>query len=348
MSTLRKMHTNYICLKYLINEERTSMSKLGLGKKLKYLTRGFSSEKYQLYNLADNDCKMYLSDFQRRKTSTINKKHSIVINDKNLFEKLLKNDDITARNYGYVQNGHIYLSNKRSNITDLLEIVKEKKHTIIKKMVGGGGKGIFKISHLNNDIYIDDELVSYRDFESFIASLERHIIQEYIIQASYSNNIYSGTINTIRMLTMRDPETNEAFIATAVHKFGSEKTKPVDNVWKGGMTALVDLDTGVLQQAAYHHSNNKKIEWKETHPDTNTKIEGTVIPNWEEVKSTILNLTNELSYLNYVGWDAVVTDEGVKVIEGNNYSDVNILQIHQPLLNNERVKKFYKHHGIIK
>lgn len=45
---------------------------------------------------------------------------------------------------------------------------------------------------------------------------------------------------------------------------------------------------------------------------------------------------------------AVVTDEGVKVIEGNNYSDVNILQIHQPLLNNEKVKRFYKYYGIIR
>ena len=233
-------------------------------------------------------------------------------------------------------------------LADLIEVIKAQRDIIIKKMVGGGGKGIFKISHLNNDMYMDDEKVSYEKFESFISSLERHIIQQYIIQASYSNNIYSGTINTIRILTMRDPDTKEAFIATAVHKFGSEKTKPVDNVWKGGMTALVDLDTGVLQQAAYHHSNNKKIEWKETHPDTNEKIEGTVIPNWENVKSTILNLTNELSYLNYVGWDAVVTDEGVKVIEGNNYSDVNILQIHQPLLNNEKVKRFYKYYGIIR
>src|SRR5699024_5080801 len=158
----------------------------------------------------------------------------------------------------------------------------------------------------------------------------------------YSNNIYSGTINTIRILTMRDPDTREALIATAVHLCGREKTKPVHHVWKGGITASVDLDTVVLQQHASHHSYITKIQWKETQLDTNEKIEGTVIPNWENVKSTVLNLTNELSYLNYVGWDAVVTDDSVKVIEGNNYSDVNILQIHQPLLNNKKVKRFYK------
>src|SRR5690625_2278750 len=104
MNFLRRMHTNYICFKYLMNEEKTSMSNLSLGKKIKFLKQGFSSEKYKLYNFADNNYNEYLSDFQRRKTYTINKRHSIVINDKKLFQKLLENDNITAVNYGSVQN----------------------------------------------------------------------------------------------------------------------------------------------------------------------------------------------------------------------------------------------------
>ncbi|MDN6160762.1 MAG: hypothetical protein L0I85_06245, partial [Staphylococcus equorum] len=159
--------------------------------------------------------------------------------------------------------------------------------------------------------------------------------------------IFPGTINTIRILVMRDPSTKQPFIATAVHKFGSKKTEPVDNVSNGGMTALVNLKTGVLEKSALHSMNNKEIEWINLHPDTKEIIEGVQIPNWSEIKKGILLMTNKFEQIQYVGWDVVVTNNGFKVIEGNNYSDVNILQIHQPLLENEKVKAFYEHHEII-
>lgn len=344
----KKKYISGICLRYLVNEERASKSKLGFIKKIKYLTKGFSSEKYFLYNFKSNNYKKYLSDYQRQKTYTINEKYSIIIDDKILFEKILKNQNLTPINYGIIEKGTIYIENKSINIDTFIDLIKEKNKIIIKKRGGGGGKGIFKISYLNNDFYIDDSLIYLEKLKEFIFKLDNSIIQEHIIQAGYSNNIYSGTVNTIRILTMRDPDTKEAFIATAVHKFGSEKTKPVDNVWNGGMTALVNLETGVLQKSAYHHRNNKSISWQETHPETNKKIEGTIIPNWGEVKESIIELTNNLPFLNYVGWDVVVTDNGVKIIEGNNYSDVNILQIHEPLLKSDRIKRFYKYHNIIK
>src|SRR5699024_8302808 len=345
---LKKVIINIVCLRYLFNEEKTSKSNLGFIKKIKYLTKGFSSEKYYLYNFKENNHRKYLSDYQRQKTYKINNKYYIVIDDKILFEKIFKNDKLTPINYGTIEKGIIQIENQRKTIDSFINFIKEKSQIIIKKKSGGGGKGIFKVSCLNDKFYIDDSVIDCEELKKLIYKLDNSIIQEHIIQAEYSNDIYSGTVNTIRILTMRDPDTKEAFIATAVHKFGSERTKPVDNVWNGGMTALVDLETGTLQKSAYHHENNKVISWQENHPDTNKKIEGITIPNWDKVKESIIKLTDDLSFLHYVGWDVVVTDNGVKVIEGNNYSDVNILQIHEPLLKNDKIKKFYRYHNIIK
>jgi hypothetical protein len=42
----------------------------------------------------------------------------------------------------------------------------------------------------------------------------------------------------------------------------------------------------------------------------------------------------------------VVTEDGFRILEGNNFSDVNLLQIHGPLLKDERVAAFYSRHGI--
>src|SRR5699024_10292883 len=80
---------NIVCLRYLFNEEKTSKSNLGFIKKIKYLTKGFSSEKYYLYNFKENNHRKYLSDYQRQKTYKINNKYSIVIDDKILYIKIL-------------------------------------------------------------------------------------------------------------------------------------------------------------------------------------------------------------------------------------------------------------------
>lgn len=57
--------------------------------------------------------------------------------------------------------------------------------------------------------------------------------------------------------------------------------------------------------------------------------------------------STKLPFLPYVGWDIIVTDDGYRVLEGKAFSDVNVLQIHTPLLRDPRVHSFYKAHGIV-
>src|SRR5699024_1094334 len=175
-----------------------------------------------------------------------------------------------------------------------MHLLKKYGVLMIKKIHGGGGKGVYKVSYANNKIYLNNKEISGIDLTSFIKNIEDSIISEYLRQADYASEIYPGTVNTIRMLTMKDPKTDEAFFAAAVHKFGSKKTEPADNVWKGGLTAKVNVETGVLGKPALHRENNNEIDWITVHPDTLVSIEGKKIPHWNDVKSSILKLTNNL------------------------------------------------------
>jgi hypothetical protein len=44
----------------------------------------------------------------------------------------------------------------------------------------------------------------------------------------------------------------------------------------------------------------------------------------------------------------VVARDGPVLIEGNNKSDVNLIQAHRPLLANARVRAFYERHGLLR
>jgi hypothetical protein len=43
----------------------------------------------------------------------------------------------------------------------------------------------------------------------------------------------------------------------------------------------------------------------------------------------------------------VVTEDGFRILEGNKYPDVHILQVHRPLLADDRIRAFYRRHGVI-
>ena len=72
-----------------------------------------------------------------------------------------------------------------------------------------------------------------------------------------------------------------------------------------------------------------------------------MIPGWETLTRSLLQLASRLVSVPYIGWDICVIRDGFVVIEGNNRPDVNLMQIHRPLLLDARVQRFYKDRGVI-
>jgi len=156
--------------------------------------------------------------------------------------------------------------------------------------------------------------------------------------------------NTIRVVTMVDPETQEPFIAGAYHRIGTKKSSPVDNNFLGGLTCRINLESGTLGPgvAPYEHAPDfKDLVFHSRHPDTDSPIEGEAISRWNEVVQTALIAAYKTSFLLYVGWDMVVTDKGVVIIEGNSHTDIMNFQVHEPLLKQERIRRFFEHYGIL-
>ena len=78
-------------------------------------------------------------------------------------------------------------------------------------------------------------------------------------------------------------------------------------------------------------------------------IKGVKVPNWDAVKVALLEVADRVDGLNLGGWDVGVTRDGsITLIEGNLNPDVDLMQVHHPLLVDPRTRAFYLRNEIIR
>lgn len=344
-----KLLKKTLLLKSFVDKEFNSKIPVDFISKFKLLSKGFLSETKSYYKFETDSINDYLSDFKRLKTSLINEKYSLVLDNKLLFEKAMQNYVKIPKSLAYIDKGNFISLCDDANIIDintLIDCLYLKNSLIIKPVIGGGGKGLIILSINDNKILLNNSVVDKDKLERTLMQLDNNFVSEFITQSNYSNDLYPYTTNTIRVVTMLSPEDNKAFIPIAVQRIGTNQSVPTDAWVKGGINAEINIDTGTLGKAASYPINGQ-LEWYERHPETGAKINGKEIPNWFLIKKDVLNAAEKMPFLKYIGWDIALTDDGYAVLEGNNYSDVNFLQVHRPLLKDYRTYKFYKYYNII-
>ncbi len=343
--------------KFWIREFHT-LTPMPILARLKMWTGGFFSAawfRYEFY-LKKNRPADYITDYQENLiASKINKKIvSIYVDDKVVFPLFFKNFCPVVENIAFINNKKIVPQSSAivfNSFDDVWQYIKTTADLVIKPIGGsrGGKVNVFKNADDPQMILINGALKDKEAFKEYASDLDFNIICPMVYQADYSKRFYPATTNTIRLLTMIDPDTNEAFIAHAVQRIGTKQSFPVDNFAVGGITVEIDIDRGVLGSGSYIIPTESKKVWYTHHPETNEPIEGTIIPNWEKIKKTMLDLANAVSFLKVIGWDLIVVDneKGFVLLEGNNGPCFKVHQLHGGFKKNPRIEKFMKFHKVI-
>lgn len=342
-----KLHYFLVTVKSYLTIHFSSPVKINLFRRLSLLLKGFFGESSILYNFKHNNPKDYLSDYDRLKTRFINGDKNVVLNDKEIFTNVFSSYVDIPQNLGYVKHGKLHLYTEEQNtVENLINKIHGTSGVIIKPQTGGGG---FFINHLRADedgIFLNSQRIDMPALKDFISKLNTYIISDYVEQADYARAVFPGSTNTIRLLTVIDPKTNKPFIPIAVHRFGTSKTMPADNFFQGGLSANIDIETGILGKAAIFPGKSK-LEWHSHHLETGAQIEGIQVPNWKAIKERMLHVASVFSSLKYVGWDIAPTNSGFTVIEGNGFVGPYSIQVHGGLLGDPRLKEFYRYHKVI-
>jgi hypothetical protein len=59
-------------------------------------------------------------------------------------------------------------------------------------------------------------------------------------------------------------------------------------------------------------------------------------------------IASSMPFMPYMGWDIAITEDSIKVIEINSNPDVELFQVHQPLLNDQKIKNFFDQYKDLK
>lgn len=329
----------------LTRKELKTGKKIGITNKLTSWRKGFFSSSFVLYELNKNNADEYLSDYDENiKAIDLNNEYYELLDDKIRFVELIKQWVDTPNDLAKIIKGYIKPLN--GNNPDLLKYLTTGRALILKPLFSASGIGVVKVSYEEGVIFNKDK-ISESEFLQRLHNYDNYLVSDYIKQAEYSDKIYSKTANTIRILTMVDPNNGKSFIAAAAHRFGTDNSFPVDNCNAGGLTSNIDVETGELSAAVTTYFSGNELKKFTVHPDTKSQISGVKIPMWNLIRDKILLVSEKISFLKYIGWDVIPTNEGFVVLEGNNGPDIKLHQVHSPLLRNPSVKKFFQYYKVV-
>ena len=137
------------------------------------------------------------------------------------------------------------------------------------------------------------------------------VVEGAIEQAPEIAVINPSSINTVRAYTLvkKNGETEILGIMLRVGRKGSH----VDNWGSGGVGYDFDIETGVCVGYGRDKKNNPYI----FHPDSNVQMVGFRLPDFENLKKIIIELTHKVPEARFVGWDIAITPNGYELVEMN-------------------------------
>lgn len=176
---------------------------------------------------------------------------------------------------------------------------------MIKPDTGSLGKGV-SIFHSAD---IEDSVKSIRS--KIQGKKGMFVLEELIRQSPELGVFHPSSVNTIRLRTFRFDDRVEILPSNLRLGCGDSI---VDNTGRGGISACLNED-GVVLAAC-----DNKGTYFDTHPDTGVQIFGFHVPRWNDAVTLANKLCQVVPDVRYVGWDLALTENGWVVIEGNDNS----------------------------
>lgn len=192
-----------------------------------------------------------------------------------------------------------------------------------KETEGECGMGIFILNVEAGKLFIGGNELSAYDLESKIKGAE-YLFQEVVEQHAEMQRLYSGSINTIRLITVRSLKDKQLYVMPSILRVGANGSF-VDNTSQGGFAVGFDLENGRLHEFGFQKPS---FGFKsDKHPNSGIRFSEFTIPFYKEAVDAALLFHSMLKDMQSVGWDIAIGPNGPIFIEGNDNWEVNGPQV---------------------
>ncbi|MBE6584721.1 MAG: hypothetical protein E7649_07100 [Ruminococcaceae bacterium] len=323
------------------------------------LTKGFYPGRVELYGLTEENYKNYLPDYNYFMIHPINHHFRIWVNDKLSLKYVLNSngcEDTMPEYYLYVENNgtYTYLMDAPSDIKRdkhfILNLLKQKGTLAVKPNSGtSGGRGFMKLEYNDGQIIENNRPITLEQFEKIVSELKNHIVTEYSYQHKDIAKIWPSSECTLRVIMVKVPS-EDKFAELDWHcivsyaRFGTSVSGGASNLSSGGIGIGFDFETGKFKDFGIRYRRYCPDGiWQCTeHPDTHVVWKDASLPNWEFVKNKIKHVCSHISSLDYLGFDVIITPNGLKLCEINTHPAADYEQVMcAPILSSEKARAFF-------
>lgn len=323
-----------------------------LPQRLRAWRAGFSGTTWLLFDLDNRSPADYVSDARAGAMAAIDGPVArAVLRNKLLFERVVGELVRVPRVLAVHERGVVTALRPGWEAKDALGLVDRVlasgQPVVIKPLDSSEGRGVRTLEPEAGRLLLDKREASREEAARAVAAGDGSLVTEMIRQGGFSGRVFPGSVNTLRVITMVDPDDGEPFVVSALHRFGTSRSAPTDNTSRGAIRCVVDVATGRLSAGGSAWLWDKgRLAVFPAHPDTGVQLEGAVLERWPEVVATLLGLVRRLPFLIYVGWDVAIVEDGIVVIEGNHSPNIT-QQVAGPYLADPRVRRVLQRHGVV-
>ena len=310
--------------------------------------RGFKRTAVDILGITKENEYNFLSSTEYREKHPYNNAYSSIIDNK-LYLPMLLSDykEYLPEYYFFIDEyGLLELTGeqRRVDYESFFDKLNEKKILCLKHCYSSLGQGFLLVKEESTGFSINGESKTKNDILNTIKNLSNYIVTEYIYQHSYSSNICSTSLNSIRFVFIYDGESRTFRHVRSFHRFGCNGAV-VDNLAAGnGICTFIDIEKGTLTNKSefnYKGSGNR-IVYDVVHPDNNILLTGVVIPRFFEVRDKVIEILNKKSFLKFCGFDIAITEDSFKIVEINSLPDLIISQPECGFLKEPWMRKIFK------
>lgn len=297
--------------------------------------RGFTSDRIERYGLTEANYRDYISDREFAWGFPYNSPFSRWIDDKlTLYYTLFPFRDYLPDYYFMADRTGRWFSlfdapdGAAAGPEACVALLREQRHLALKLFSGSEGAGFCHLAcGREGQFFRNGDPIGEPALLGFLGQLRGYLVTEYLKPCSELAAVYPGTANSLRIVAVNLPGIDDP-IARALIRFGCKASGEADNTSQGSVFCLVDVHSGRYSQGQ-QDVGGRRVH-PETHPDTGAPLSGQV-PRWAEIRKLVTDICRYMPQLVLLGFDVVVSDRGIRMIEINSLPEHQDYQLSGPL-----------------